>query len=244
MTWQYTPYLIPLLFTAMVSVVLAMYAMRRRPVAGAGPLMHFMLGAAEWSLCYAMELGGVELQTKIFWAKLQYIGIVIVAWMMLIMVLQYTGHEKWASNQCVAMLAIAPLSTLLLVWTDDAHHLIWSRTSLIELETFSILHVEHGPAFWLFIAYSYLCLFVGIVLLALAYRRFPPVYHAQVSVMLVGALFPWLGNFLYVSGLTPFPYLDLTPFAFTLTGLAATWGLFRFRFLDVVPIARDAVILA
>jgi PAS domain S-box-containing protein len=43
-------------------------------------------------------------------------------------------------------------------------------------------------------------------------------------------------------GSSPFPHLDLTPFAFTLTGLAMTWGLFRFRLLDIVPVARDAVI--
>jgi PAS domain S-box-containing protein len=60
--------------------------------------------------------------------------------------------------------------------------------------------------------------------------------------MLAGTFAPWIGNALYVTGLSPFPNLDLTPFAFTLTGLAATWGLFRFQFMDVVPIARDTVI--
>jgi hypothetical protein len=28
---------------------------------------------------------------------------------------------------------------------------------------------------------------------------------------------PWLGNALYMTGFSPFPHLDLTPFAFGLT---------------------------
>ena len=75
-----------------------------------------------------------------------------------------------------------------------------------------------------------------------AFIRSPHLYRRQAGVLLLGALAPWVGNALYISGLGPFPHLDLTPFAFTLTGLAAAWGLFRFRLLDIVPVARDAVI--
>ena len=53
---------------------------------------------------------------------------------------------------------------------------------------------------------------------------------------------PWIGNGLYLSGLSPIPNLDLTPFAFTLSGVAFAWALFRFRLLDIVPVARRAVI--
>lgn len=42
--------------------------------------------------------------------------------------------------------------------------------------------------------------------------------------------------------MTPFPELDLTPFAFTISGLAVAWSLFRFRLLDIIPVAREAVI--
>jgi PAS domain S-box-containing protein len=36
--------------------------------------------------------------------------------------------------------------------------------------------------------------------------------------------------------------LDLTPFAFTVAGLAVAWALFRYRLLDVMPVARRAVV--
>src|SRR5205807_10207175 len=43
-------------------------------------------------------------------------------------------------------------------------------------------------------------------------------------------------------GLSPLPNLDLTPLAFTVTGIAMAWSLFRFRLLDLTPVARHAVV--
>ena len=85
-------------------------------------------------------------------------------------------------------------------------------------------------------------LLLGTLLLIQALIRSPRLYRRQAGALLISVLAPWVGNALYVSGLSPFLHLDLTPFAFTLTGLMGTWGLFRFRLLDIVPVARDAVI--
>ncbi len=67
-------------------------------------------------------------------------------------------------------------------------------------------------------------------------------YRGQASALLIAVLAPWVGNALTISGLSPFPHLDLAPFALTITGLAFAWSLFRFRLLDIVPMAREAVI--
>jgi PAS domain-containing protein len=242
MVWQYTPYLIPLFIAAAVSLALARYAWKRRPAAGATPLAIFMMAAAEWCIAYALELGGIGLETKVFWAKMQYFGIVTVAWMMLILMLEYAGYDKWLTSTRTIFLGIIPFITLYLVWTNDTHHLIWTSYQLVPYGNFEILDLGHGNGFWMIIAYSYTCLLIGMGVLVGMYRRSSPVYRAQVGIMLAGTFAPWIGNALYVTELNPFPHLDLTPFAFTLTGLAATWGLFRFQFMDVVPIARDAVI--
>jgi PAS domain S-box-containing protein len=53
---------------------------------------------------------------------------------------------------------------------------------------------------------------------------------------------PWIANALSVFQVTPFRHLDLTPFGFTVTGLAMSWGVLRYQLLDLVPVARDQVI--
>ena len=59
-----------------------------------------------------------------FWARVQYPGIVAVPLMWLGLVIQYMGQEKWLTRRNLTLLAIIPLVTLLLAWTNDAHGLI------------------------------------------------------------------------------------------------------------------------
>jgi PAS domain S-box-containing protein len=53
---------------------------------------------------------------------------------------------------------------------------------------------------------------------------------------------PWLGNVIYMLGLSPFPGLDVAPVLFAVTGALVAWAIFRLHVLDIVPVARDTVI--
>ncbi len=53
---------------------------------------------------------------------------------------------------------------------------------------------------------------------------------------------PWLSNVAYRLGFRPMGHVDVTPIAFTITGLVVAWGLFRYRLLDLRPAARDRVV--
>ncbi|MBC7236068.1 MAG: PAS domain-containing protein, partial [Chloroflexi bacterium] len=56
------------------------------------------------------------------------------------------------------------------------------------------------------------------------------------------ALIPWLGNAVYIlSGRAPLR-LDPTPLFFIISCTAMAWGLFRFDLLNLLPVAREAVI--
>ncbi len=241
-TLQYTPYTIPLVLTALVCAFLALFGMRKRTVPGAVPFTLLMLAVAEWSLGYNFELSNVDLPGKLFWTNFNFVGIVIVPVAWLIFSLQYTGREQWLTRRNLSLLAIGPVVTLLLAWTDKFHGLFRSQANLAAVGSFSVLDVTYGPGFWTFAAYSYLFNLIGTFLIFRALLRSASVYRYQTLILLFGAVAPWLANILHLSGLSPFPYLDLTPFAFTLTGLATAWGLFRFGLLDIVPVARDTVI--
>jgi len=240
--WQYTPYVLPLLVAAAISAALALYAWRRRPAPGATPFALLMVAVAEWSLGNALELGSTDLLTKGFWTKIEFLGVTAVPVLWLAFALQHTGREKWLTTRNLVLLAIEPLVTLLLHWTNEVHGLIARDVRLDTSGSFPVLDLTYGAGFWVYIAYSYLLLLLGTFLLLQALIRSPRLYRGQAGAVLIAALAPWAGNVLYISGLSPFPYLDLTPFAFTITGLAVAWGLFRFRLLDIVPVARDTVI--
>jgi PAS domain S-box-containing protein len=243
MRWEYTPYIIPLLIATVISVVLALYAWRRRTTTSAAtPFALLMLVIAEWSLGYALEVASPDLASKIFWGKVEYIGIVILPLAWLAFALQFSNEARWLTRRNLALLTIVPLITLLLIWTNEAHGLMWRYTALDATGPFLALDVSYGAWFWIHSAFSYLLLLLGTILLVRILINFPYLYQRQAGWLLAGAIAPWLGNGLYISGLAPVANLDLTPFAFTFSGLTFGWNLFHFRLLDVVPVARRAVV--
>lgn len=240
--WQYTPYILPLASTAVVSVILVHFAWRRRPAPGAVLLALLMLAVTVWLAGYALELACVDLPDKVFWAKVQYLGIVVVPLIWLLFALCYTDRGQWLTRRNLLLSSVVPTITALLVWTNDLHGLIWREVGLHTHGLFATLDLTYGPWFWVHTAYSYLLLFLGTFILLQMRFLSPQVYRRQSEALLIAALAPWVGNVLHISGLTPFPHLDLTPFAFTLTGLALAWGLFRYQLLDMMPVACEAII--
>lgn len=236
------PYATALILAAMLSLAIGGFTWRRRELPGAPALLLLAVAAAVWALGYALELSTTRYAVMLLWAKVQYLGIVTVAPAWLGFVLQHTGRGHWLNRRTIPLLAISPLLTLLLVWTNEQHGLIWANIRLDRSGVYPFLDFSYGPGFWVHTMFSYACLLVGMVLLTHTFIRSPRLYRRQTGIMLLGGLMPWLGNAMYISGLNPWPFLDLTPFGFVLSALVLALGISRYRLLDVVPVARDLVI--
>ncbi|MBN1483155.1 MAG: PAS domain-containing protein [Chloroflexia bacterium] len=244
MYWQLTPHGMALFVAAVVSTAVAVYAWSRRGRAGALPLVVVSLGAALWSLGYGVGTGLDSLPARIFWAKVQYPGIAVIPLALLVLVLQYTGNEHWLGRRNLLLLSIVPVLDVLFAWTYElGHGLVWADVEVVLYRgLYPILDITYGPFFWLYTVYGYLLLLVAALLLLRAFLLSSPLQRGQTGAMLLGAVFPWIANAMYLSGLNPLPYLDLTPLAYNLSALFLGWGLLRYRLLDLVPVARDKVV--
>lgn len=223
-----------------VLVLLAFYAWRRRGVPGATALTLLTAAAAWWALAYALSLNAPDAPTKYFWGDLKYLGIVSVAPAWLAFALQYTGRGGRLTVRILTLLAAFPLVTLLVIFTNEYHGLFWISRQPSAPGSFPTIEPVYGPWFWFHLAYSYILVLLGTVLLfrALFSSR---LYRGQRVALLVGVCVPWAGNAVNVSGLVPAAYPDPAPFAFAVSCAAFAWGLSRRGLLDVVPVARDAV---
>jgi PAS domain S-box-containing protein len=242
MAWQNSPYVVPLLMAAFMTAILARLAWGRRPAPGAAPLAILNLAICEWSVGYALGMASADLGAKVFWAKIQYVGIVAVPVAWLILALQHTGRERWPLRRYGLWLSIMPILTLLLVWTNESHGLIWSDVRLGTAGSSTVLVLSYGVFFWAWIAFTYTLVFLGSGLLLHNLILSARPYRQQSLALLVAALAPLVGNVLRITRLNPLPQLDLTNLGFILSGPALFWALFRYRLLDIVPVARDALI--
>ena len=235
------PYVIPLFIAAAISGSITILALRHRSSPGATPLAVLTLAAAVWQLAYGFELAEDDLSTKILWGKVAYIGIVTVPTAWLAVTLQYTGRGRWLTHRNVVLLAVLPLVTLLLAWTNGSHSLIWSEVNLDSGASFAIAEFVHGRWFWVHGAYSYTVLILGFVFLADALLHSSRLYWKQATALFVSALVPWASNWSFGVGLAPEANLDLTAFAFAVSSVAIAWAVLRVRLLDIAPVARNAV---
>ncbi len=242
MIWKPSVHLIALLLTTILAGILAYVAWRRRGLPGGTYLALLMLAVADWSFFSALEAAAVSVSAKVFWSKVQYLGIYSVPVLFLMLALEYSHQERWLTRRNLVLLWIVPVLTVALAATNEWHGLIWSGFTPDPVPGANLLIYHHGPAFWIATLYAYLAFLSATVLLVWAAYRFPHLYRRQVWALILSALFPWVGNIIYLSGLTPLPGLDLTPLAFALTGLVLAWSLYRYQFLDLLPVARGRLV--
>jgi PAS domain S-box-containing protein len=241
--FQYTLYTLPLVVSSIIAGYVALYVWPRSATASGGTALALLAFAcAEWSLGYALEIAGADLPTKIFWGKSQYIGIVMVPLLWVIFAYSYSTKGTRMTRRTVSLLSIVPLITLVLAFTTELHGLIWKDVQVRTVGTFSALEVTHGLWFWIYWIYSNILLLVGTIFILRSFNRTKGLFRRQNMILLIAVLTPWVGNVLYVSGLSPIPNLDLTPFAFTISIVVFTWGIFRFKLVNLAPVARDLVV--
>lgn len=241
MEWQLTPFAFIYLATALLGASVAWLARKRRTTAGADALSGLMVATTLWALADGLESMTLDLQTKIFLAKVSHLGIQAVAPLFLVFVLRYTHRDRWLTRRRLAALWIVPVLTCMLVFSNERHQLIWSAVELVDLPYGLKAVYYHGVAFWLAAAYSYTLLLAGTLLLLLSVVQHHDVYRRQASVLVAAVLVPWIGNITYLSGISPLPGLDYTSISFVVTGVLVAYAIFYLGLLDLAPVARNTL---
>ena len=237
----YIGYIVILLAGGVVGILLLIRIWWVRSVSGAYGLMLAVGCVTEWSLTYVMEIFSTDLSEKILWAKLEYFGISYVTLGIFIFTMHYSGHGSWLTRTRTALLAIIASSNFMLALTNEWHHQIWTDIQLTNGLSFGPLNLQHGLMFFLLTIFQYVLIAITTLLLFQVSKRSQNLYQSQARIMLVGMSFPWIANLMYVTGLNPYPSLDLTPIALTLTNLFLSISFLRYRFMDLRPIAHDSV---
>ncbi len=232
-----------LILSALLGFFLSLYIVRKRRAPGSQALSILILGASLWSLGYAFEILAYSLTAKLFWERFEFFGIVIIPLAWFTFVAQYLGNPEWMKRilQRRLLLLIIPVVTLVLVWTNELHNLVWQQVELEPIGPLVALDFERGPWFWVLIIFSYALLLLASIKLVISLFSIVRLQRWQVFLTFLAILLPWMGNFLYVTGWSPEHFLDWTAFLFLFSGVLFSVSLFRFQLANILPIAQEAV---
>jgi putative nucleotidyltransferase with HDIG domain len=229
-----------MLFSGVLTGLVTIIALKSRNRIGAAPLAMIMSMVTLWSFSYAGELLSTSTNWILFWEKIQYIWIVSVPPAWLYFSLSLNPWEKLKNKKILNLTFIVPVLVLLFVWTNESHHLFWTRHQLISVHGIRLMKNSFGPVFWVHFGYSYMMTIIGTGLLFYLFLVSEAISRHRFIFLLI-PVFPLLANFLLFININPFEYLDPTPLGFTISGLMILWGGTRRFQLEVIPIAREVI---
>jgi hypothetical protein len=170
-------YAIPLILSAIVSAVTVGVIWRQRQSPSAPSVIGLMVGLCIWSLAYAFHWIADDLALRRFWLEASYIGVVAVPTSLWAFSLHYSNQGQWVrlSKRVVFILALEPLLTLALLFTDPLHGWFYGGKQAVNVNFI----LNGGIWFWVNIVYSYALILWAFGIFVLTYIRSPRLYRSQ-----------------------------------------------------------------
>lgn len=241
MTWQAALYLFLLLLSTATLAIVSYYAWRLRT--SRGGLYFFLYNTlfTAWSITFVFSLLIPDIDVEIFLLEFGLALIFLTPPLLFMFILEFTRREHWLTRRNIQLLMVPGLITAVIYLTNEYHH--WALTSYEQTEQygFKVLTYVSGPGDPFILGFNYIFVLIGLWLLAREIYQARGLYRWQAALLLVSILIPLTADIVTESELNPLPGLVLTPFFFTISGIGMAIAIFRFGFLDIVPIAHGVV---
>lgn len=238
--WYYTSYILTVLFSAAVHAILLIYIWRNRTVPAAQGLFALLLSAFGWVFFLSLEFVAINLSLKLIFNNLRISFAVFMAPTILIFALQYTNRSHWLRSNVLALLLAIPISTCILIWTNPLHGLVFRFYHVYPAGGFLIPVRPFGSWIVPLSLYNYILILMTYGVLLQVAIIFRPPYRLQALIIMLAFTPVVIADILFVTQVTP--GLPLTPIVDALSSVLIAWALFRYRLLDLVPVAHHAVV--
>jgi PAS domain S-box-containing protein len=202
-----------------------------------------VLGSVIWLLMSALVVASDSLPTKLVFYKMQFVGVVIVPTTWLILTMQLSGHERWIKRSNLVMLSAVPVITLLLIFTNESHGLMWSNITLNSVDPFLPFNENRGLGYWLLIlGYSYVALMFAIIIYVRRVVASRSLYRRQAAPLIFVSSVPWIFSAVWFLNPSLFMYIDPTPLMLTLATSMTLWRLANLPGSEVIPVAHEMIL--
>ena len=246
MAWQPTPYTVPLLIAAAASFGFTVYAVGNRSRGGRALLWSFVgvAGTAGvWALGYAAQLSAPALGPTLLFNRFVWLGSagLAVAWPAF--VFAYVDRTAWLGRRRLPLLLAVPAAVAVAVLTVGVDPLFYVDPVLVDAGGYRVLAYTPTPALLGFVGYTYAVNLFTFAVLGHAALSRDGVFRRQATVLFAAGVAPTALGAAGIFGVVgpERGVVDFTPIAFGATSALLAWLVFRYRLLDVSPIARDAV---
>lgn len=239
--FEYTPFVIPLAFSAVIVVAMLVVAWQNRDEEVAPWFAASLVAVLVWTVGYVLELMAVGIGAKIFWADLQYVGTTTLPLLWLEVVLIYTGRGRLPTAARAALWAVC--AVIMFTVVVNPGRLFREHPSVVTHGSLTALSPDYGLLWryaWIPWAYGLFVVIVLVLLRGMVHAR--RIYVRQYAALLVATAVPLAAGSLYTFGVSPWPDYNPAMAVVSISGVLMAYALFHYRLFDIAPLARDAVI--
>ena len=131
---------------------------------------------------------------------------------------------------------IVPALSLIVLWTNDYHHLFYKIYSYLYLSDCKV-----GPYMIIHNIYSYTLLFLGVIQMVNVASKNSGFFSKQTLLIVVGISISLITNILGTLKIISMT-VYITPISFAFTMLFFALSIFKFKFLGVAPVALQTIV--
>ncbi|MBI1937466.1 MAG: PAS domain-containing protein [Ignavibacteriales bacterium] len=232
-----------LLTAASFSIIIFYLLSKRRNAPGALYYGFAALSSFIWCVGYTIEFFALSLEYKFFGVQIQYFfGIPFVPILWLAAAVNYKTSGSRPFLRELVFISVVPVITMILLWTNNAHHLVYETMKLVQSGNFLLIEKKVGFWYYINVAYSYLAMLIGTVILLRSVFRSKDIYRTQLILFLVASVLPWIANLLYLIGMNSFMRVDITPIGFACSTVLIGFAVLKYGLFEIVPAAHQLVI--
>lgn len=169
----------------------------------------------------------------VYYEYISYIGGVFLPVFLLILAIHFNNEKK--DSKKLRILYIVPIITLLILWTNDFHNLFYYSYSTIISDTI------FGGFFSIYSIYSYLCMFISVILLVSTSLRKSGFFSIQTALFVFGILIPLVPNILATFKIISMT-VHITPILFSITTIFFAIAIIKYKALNITPVAFRTII--
>lgn len=187
-----------------------------------------------WSFIRFIQIIIQEENTNVILEQLVYVGICLLPVSLLLVGIIYAKTYIRFSKKYL-LLFIVPIISLIFVFTNQYHYLFIVKQSFISTE------FVYGPFYVFHELYSYICILIGLYYLFYFSIKNSGFFSKQSILIFLGVAFPLGIVILSTQKIVAMP-VAFENISFSVSMLFFSMAIFKFKFLNIVPIALQRIV--
>lgn len=170
----------------------------------------------------------------IYFEYITYLGNAFLSIALFFAVITFT-NTKIAFKKKYLLLFIIPIISLIVLWTNDLHHLFYIEYSIYPSQTI------YGQFLHIYNAYTLGLLIISLIYLLKYSIKNSGIFSKQAIMIIIASLIPITINVMSTFRIVDFT-IYITPISFAITIVLLTFAIFKFKFLRVTPVALQKIV--